>query len=175
MKKNILLLLSGLFILSFCRCKKDDKPLFEMTYTQTFEMAAGLNPIDEHVYIIRDIASDTTRFFTAGGKRVSSQLSAINPLGMKMFNVSSGAKFDFLERVSVTMFTDDDPTYEKEIFYREQIQDSRVGVELDLVPTFVDAKSMLLKGKYNLKVKLKPYINSPEFIATRCELRFGAK
>ncbi len=175
MKKYALFSLCLLVSFAFLRCKKAEQPLFEMNYVQNFEAAAGLNPIDEHVYIIRDIPSDTSRFFTANGNRKSSQLQAINPLAMRLINLSSGTRFDFLERVSVTMFTDDDPTYEKEIFYREQIYDSRVTSELDLVPTFVDAKPLLLKGYYNIKVKLKPWVASPEFMSIRCELRFGAK
>lgn len=161
-----------LFALANFRCEKE--PLgFDMTYTKEFEIFAGLNPFDTHYFVIYDIPSDTTAFFTVNNV-TKDNIKVITPKSMRMTAIFANVSYAFLNEVSVWIVSPDDPDDRKEIFYRDQIPLNEDGV-LDLIPSLSDVSEYIYKGSYHLEVRLKLNSTTTQSIDTRLDYRFRAE
>ena len=172
MKKIFLLVLPFVFL--FSNCKKDDDILFEMEYFHDFTITAGLNPFSgTHIFEITDIPSLSDALFNQNGT-TTDELNAINPGTAVLRGIFSNPENGYIQEVSVKIFSKEDPTIEREVFYRDQISLNSSG-DLGLIGTLVNAKSYLEKDDFGIRIELRLRDISPETIEMRLDFNFFAK
>ena len=169
MKKGILGLL--LAILLFARCDNGDLgPGFEMGYIQDFEIFAGLNTIDTHIFEF-DIQSNFQNYLTQRGI-TADDIETIVPKYVRFSNLSGNQEYNILNRVRINL-SNLDGTLEYEVAYREPVPlDTKF--DMDLIPTLVEVPDQLSEDKFKIKVKLNFNQTSPISIDTRMSLTFQA-
>ena len=172
MKKIFLLLFPMIFL--FSDCKKEDDFLFEMKYVNDFSISAGLNPFaGTHVFETNNISSKSVELFSQNNV-TASEISAINPGTAVLRGIFSTPEYGYIREISIKMFSPDDPNFEKEIFYHNQISLNASG-DFPLIGTLVDTKVFLEKETFGIRVELQLRDISPESIDMRLDFSFLAK
>jgi len=167
---KFLYLFSLIFLLSNC---KDEEPvLFTMAYQESFEIPAGLPTIDNHHFVLTNIATNKASLFS-GNNVTDEDIVTINPESCRLTSVLN-SEYGFLFNVSVRMYTDNPSAY-KEIFYRDNVP-TNTGGQLDLIPTLVNVRDFLVEETFTVEVVLeRPRIPSPEFIDTVIRMEFAVR
>ena len=151
MKLSNIILLS--IVVSSFACNPDEAG-FNMTYQSVFEVQAGAQPFVVQPYLITNIVTDTTLFFSANGVHSDGILS-INPAQCRLFSQLSNINFAFVDLAAVTIINPLDPNDRQEVFYRDNIPFNEDGV-LDIFPDLPDVKATLMRlPKYNLEIVLR--------------------
>jgi len=172
MKKIFLLVLPFVFL--FSNCKKDAAVLFEMEYFHDFTITAGLNPFSgTHIFEATEIPSLSDALFNQNGT-TADELNAINPGTAVLRGIFTNPDNSYIQEVSVKIFSKEDPTFEREIFYRDQVALNASG-DLSLVGTLVDAKDFLRNENFGIRIELRLRDISPETIEMRLDFNFFAK
>lgn len=166
------LLLVGLVL----GCRNDRRrTLFEMIYPNIlFEIPAGLGGGLPRVFELEDLrtnfreylqTNNTDTSFVAGIEPVSANLIALD-----------GERFDFLREVSIRICknTAEPCNMTDEVFYLDRIQETRIGNELRLLPTLIDAERILAGDRFKLEVWFYLFGTTPATIPIRMDLRFDA-
>ena len=167
---KFLYLFSLVFLLT--NCGKEEPVLFTMPYQETFEIPAGLNTIDTHHFVLANISSNKSSFFSANNV-TDEDVVTINPEACRMTSVLN-SEYGFLFNVSVRMYTDNPDAY-KEIFYRDNVP-TNTGGQLDLIPTLVNVRDFLVAESFTVEVVLeRPRVPSPEFIDTVIRMDFAVR
>ncbi len=172
MKKILLLILPMVFL--FSDCKKDDDILFEMEYFHDFTIPAGLNPFaGTHIFENSNISSNFASIFAAN--TISAEdLVAINPGTSFLQGKFASPDNGYIQEISIRIFSPDDPTIWREVFYRTNVPENASG-DLGLVGTLVDAKDFLTQETFGIRVELRLRDISPETIDMRLNFSFFAK
>ena len=172
MKKIIWLVLPFLFV--FSNCKKDENILFEMEYFYDFTITAGLNQFSgTHIFEVTDIPSLSNALFIQNGK-TAEEINAINPGTAVLKGIFSNPENGYIQEVSVKIFSKEEPTIEREVFYRDQISFNSSG-DLGLIGTLVNAKDYLEKDDFGIRIELRLRDISPETIEMRLDFNFFVK
>ena len=172
MKKIFLVALSCLFL--FSNCKKDNNSLFEMKYINDFTISAGLNPFSgTHIFERTNIPSNALDIFAQNGV-IESDLSEINPGVAILSGIFTNPDNGFIQEISIKMFPMSDPSFEKEIFYHNQIPQNSSG-DLPLIGTLVNTKDFLVEETFGIKVELRLRDFSPESVEMRLDFSFFAR
>ena len=148
MKKGILGVLA--VILLFLGCGNGDLgPGFEMNYIQDFEIFAGLNTIDTHVFEF-DIPSNFKDYLNNNGVK-EDEIETIVPKYIRFSNLSGNQDYSILNRVRINV-SNLDGTLEYEVAYREPVPlDTKF--DLDLIPTLAEVPEQLQNDKFKIKIK----------------------
>ncbi len=172
MKKIFLIALSCLFL--FSTCKKDNDFLFEMKYINDFTISAGLNPFSgTHIFERNSIPSNALAIF-AQNTTTAADLSEINPGTAILSGIFTQPDNGYIEEISIKMFPMSDPSFEKEIFYHNQIPLNSSG-DMPLIGTLVNAKDFLVEEEFGIRVELRLRDFSPESVEMRLDFSFFAR
>ncbi len=148
-KLLVLLILSSMLLL---QCNKDaNLPGFEINYFREFEIFAGLNTFETHVFQLTNFNSEYQSFLNLNGV-LAENVTQIVPKAFRITNITGNIPFDDLQRVRLFM-TKTDGTLEREIAFLEPIP-ANIGYQIDLVPTLADVKEIIESGDFNLLLKL---------------------
>ena len=172
MKKIFLLVLPFVFL--FSNCKKDDNFLFEMKYINDFTITAGLNPFSgTHIFQTDDISSMSAAIFDQNGTTAEG-IVAINPGIAVMRGIFTNPDNGYIQEISIKIFSKDDPSITREVFYNDQISLNASG-DIGLIGTLVDAKDYLVKEDFGIKIEIRLRDISPETVEMRLDFSFYAK
>lgn len=162
--------LGGLIVLLlFARCGNSDfGPGFEMNYIQDFEIFAGLNTIDTHVFEF-NIESNFKDYLNNNGVS-EEQVETIIPKYIRFSNLSGNQDYSILNRVRINV-SNLDGTLEYEVAYREPVP-LNTAFDLDLIPTLAEVPEQLKEDQFKTKIKLNFSQTSPISIDTRMFLAF---
>jgi len=161
-------------LLLFSNCRKNDDFLFEMEYINDFTITAGLNPFAGiHIFETSNIPTNSLPIFSQNGV-TEEDLSAINPGTAFMQGIFTDTDNGYIQEVSVKIFNPDDPTVEREIFYRTQVPENSSG-NLALIGTLVNAKDFLKNEEFGIRVEFRLRDISPESVDMRLDFSFFAK
>lgn len=166
--KLIILLLIPIF---FTTCKKDPIGV-TMTYQQDFEIPAGLNVFDTHVFELNGIPTNKAAFFSAGSIS-ESDITKIIPGEAALTINFANVDFYFVGEVIVEIFSRED-IVGREIFYQELIPQN-VGTRINLFPSLPDIKDFLTGDEFNVRIELRLRDITPQFIETRFDFQFRAQ
>ncbi len=154
---------------------------FDMQYPNLqFTVPAGLNTIDAHFFIIRDIPTNKAAFF---GNIDEVDIVEISPSAAIVRGVQGNlADYSFVDEIVVRICDDNDISQEnifqkcrREIFFREAIP-FNTGNRVELIPNAINLKAELIKDNFTVAVvfnRLRDF--SPLEMPTRLELIFQAK
>jgi len=168
MKK--LLFLSLLPILLFA-CG-DNFTGFDMSYRVDFEIPAGLNTFDTHVFETYNIPTNKTSFLTANSVE-EQDITRITPREARLSINFSEEDFYFVQEIIIEMFTVDDQTG-KEVFFREVIP-LNTGASIDIIPSLPEVTEFLLSERFSIRTEMRLRDISPTFIEARLEMIFFAE
>jgi len=174
MKKILLFLIPAIVL--FSNCSKNDDYQFEMRYPADFTISSGLNPLGgTHVFQINNIRSNYDNYLSEN-TATGSSIDRINPGSARLLitSITADNQFSYVSEISVKIFSNDEPDFEKEIFYHDAIPFNQSG-DLQLIPSLVDAKEFLEKDDFSIRVEFRLRDFSPETVDTRIDFSFFAK
>lgn len=170
--RNQLLVISILFSVCFFQCSSDEPvPGFEMNYFREFEIFAGLNTFETHVFQLPTFDAEYESFLNLNGI-LAEDVTQIVPKAFRITNISGNITFEDLQRVRLFM-TKTDGTLEREIAFLEPIP-TNIGYQMDLVPTLADSKEIIESGEYSLLLKLNYRDIPAQSIDARISIVFQA-
>ena len=147
----------------------DNSPSINMTYQQDFEIPAGLNTFDTHIFEINNIPTNKAAFFTGNGID-ETDITEIAPIEGEL-RVSFGQEdLFFVREVVVEIFTRDNPTG-KEIYFREQVP-LNTGQSILLIPSLPKVTDILTEDQFSVRVELLFRDITPSFVEARLNMTF---
>ncbi len=163
-----------LFIIPFLwsGCRNDEPILFELEFREDFEITAGLNTIETHHFLLRNINTNLDSYLSSFGYQ-ESDISLINPNNATLEVLFGNSDLDFVFEVSVRAYKENPLDYQ-EIFYRENVPLNTSSV-LQLLPTLVDVKKLMQEDVFNIDVAFLFRNAPPQFIDARLTLDLLAK
>lgn len=173
MKKLLFLLIIPIFFFS---CG-DDGVGFDMSYRQDFEIPAGLNTFDTHVFPFVNIPTNKNSFFTANDV-TESDITSITPREARL-NINFGDEdFYFVRQVIVEILTEELDNNGnlrwKEIYFRENVP-LNTGRSIILLPSLPQVTEELTSDQFTVRVEMLFRDISPTFIDARLEMVFLTK
>jgi hypothetical protein len=167
------------FFLTFCSIVllagcSDETPqaLFSFTKEVTLEIPAGLNTIDTHNFLERDITNEV-QLILDQRNLTWDDISRVDPgdVTLTSFDVSN---YRFIQAVSILISNPANPAVEKEMAFLEPVPINTKG-DLHLFPTLVDLKEILSGRMYTLRTKIKLRSITPVFIEARLLIEFHVR
>jgi hypothetical protein len=155
-------------------CQKDTTEIgFPMTYRSTFESQAGLIPFARHYFLLKDIQTDTIRYFQQNGI-TSNKLRGIRLEVARMDAFASAYGYRHIKEVSLWIVNQKTGA-KTEIAYRDQFTiTTTLNNTLDLLPTQVNIKDYFLSKQFTLELRVEVVTTSPELLDNQIEVRFKA-
>ncbi len=158
--------------LLFSNCNSDDNVQgFEMNYFRDFEIFAGLNTFETHVFQLTNFNAELESFLTLNGL-TRENVKEIIPKSFRITNTTGNITFEDLQRIRL-FITKTDGTLEREIAFFEPVPLS-VGYQVDLVPTLAEVTEIIDSGDFHLELKLNYRTIPPQTIDARINFAFQA-
>ncbi len=165
--RNIGVILFGLFL--FTSCEKETLVRYEVALDAEFDIPTGLNTVETHYFIIRNVPTFYLQNAALKGVDTSSivNISASRGLIRSKFQ---DVDFDFISRISIYAVSKKDATKKREMYY------------LDFVPVNTDTQLRMLSSTTQLKdmmneefIDLEVRINLRSFTTSniRAKIEFG--
>ncbi|MEO1515698.1 MAG: hypothetical protein AAFV95_11810 [Bacteroidota bacterium] len=167
--RYILFLLPLALLLGSCG-KNDEQVLFEIPYQIDFEIPAGLNTLETHVFEIRNIPTRLDSLLSSFGI-ARADIQSIEPQEAQMDVLIDGLEYGFVRQVNVWVF---DQNRQAESFFRDNVP-LNTGNRLTLIPTLLSAQDYLMEDRFNLRVELQMQDFSPQFVPTRLRFIYKVK
>jgi hypothetical protein len=139
-----------------------------------FEMPAGLTGSLPRVFEQNGLRTNFRAYLTEFNVDTA-LITGIEPISASL-TALTGERFDFLREVSVRICDAESASCNiaEEVFYLDKIQTQRVGSELRLLPTLINAERILSQERFKLEVWFYFYGVSPATIPIKMDLRFDA-
>jgi len=139
-------------------CGKDTNKKFTLRLDTNFDVPAGLNVLDAHYFIIRGLLTNYSSIINKNTIPAGAQIR-LEPERASLEDLFNQTDLDFIDKISVRIFTNDNPTDKPECFYLENIP-LNVDNYMDLFPTSFDANPFLESPEINVEVKITLKRNS---------------
>lgn len=152
-------------------CVKSEDPLFEVEHDVDFEIPAGLNNIETHIFIINNVPTHV-------GNRLDDfnltwdDVERINSAKATITGKFSNIDWDFVSSVEIDAINIHDHLDRKEIFYQEFIGFD-TNEELRLLSSLSDIKSILENPTMKLEIQLRFKQFTPATLDTRFTYSFN--
>ncbi len=133
-------------------CSSDRTPLFEVQNEVNFILPGGLNTIETHVFVIRDVPT----FFRSGLTTNGFSESDVVSIGATRATIASSGQvgdFSFMSRVSVRAISQSDSDLNKEMFFLENIPFNQSG-ELRLFSSITELVDILREDVIDLEIRI---------------------
>lgn len=172
-KKIKSIALKAIFILgcifSSLSCSKDvPLSVFEMPFENLrFTIPAGISPFDAHFFIIRDIKLNKAFFYDQGDVSDPTQVRIV-PGSARLTQFQSNVDLEFIERISVQMFTPAEPDLNIELFYRDPVP-FKNGPGLNLVPNLTEIQDVTEDDEISLRIRMQLRYAPPEFVEVQLD------
>lgn len=168
MKKLFLLLLP---VLMFSNCGKELETLADLSYTVQFEIQAGLNPFTIWELPINNIPNNNNSFLNAANVSPEEIERIVGKTGI-MSTVFSGANLDFIQNITVEIFSDD-PDDATEILYRDQVNENTEN-EVGLNASLPNVQRHLMDETFGIIITIRPRRSATQTIDARLDFVLGA-
>ena len=167
MKKSLFLILLPILLYS---CG-DQLTGFDITYRTDFEIPAGLNNFDTHVFEF-PFPSNKNAFLTANGVE-EQDITRITPKEARLSINFSDEDFYFIQQIVIEIFTISD-IKGKEVFFREAIP-LNTGTSITIIPSLPEVTDILLGETFFIRTEMRFRDISPTFVDSRLEMIFFAE
>jgi hypothetical protein len=161
-----LLLISGLQ----CSCNGDEgQELILVPFQVQFEVPAGLNPALEHRVLITNIQNSFVGLLEQNGIDTS-RISAVTAGNGQFLEMNGVMDLNFLLELEIRIFSNLNPDYSKEIYYRNNIP-INTGSTLDLFPSLSNIEDIIFEPGMSLEITFKR-LNGPTPATTDVRFTF---
>jgi hypothetical protein len=139
-----------------------------------FDMPAGLAGSLPRVFEVNGLQTNYRAYLNEFSVDTA-LITGIEPISA-ILTALTDERFDFLREVSVRICDADSPSCNvaEEVFYLDNIQNQRIGSELRLLPTLINAERVLSQDRFKLEVWFYFFGVSPSTIPIKLDLRFDA-
>ena len=170
------------FILFFSflqlNCKKTERGfqiLYRSTPNSQYDIPVGLDIFASHYFVVNNILSDTTIFFSANNL-TAKQLGRITPSTMFMRAVYQDGTYDYISSVEVSIFDPARPNLtEQIIFYNDNVLPN-TGTQITLIPNDVDVTPFIVQGRsFSIRTRIRLRDTPQRTITTGWGINFFAR
>lgn len=155
----------------FQSCGKETIPKkFTVRLDRTFEVPAGLNYIDAHYFVLDEIPTFYDQIIGQQNVPAGAKITLV-PERASITSLFNDIDFDFIDKVAIRIYTNNNPKDKPEAFYIEYIPNS-VDNELQLIPTSFDAKPFLEYGIVNAEIRFFFKRTTPQSMNLRIVMDF---
>ena len=140
-------------------CKKGNvQPLFEIESVASFTIQAGLNTVETHHFLVKNLTSSFQAQLETRNLSLD-DLSIIKPLSMVITSLDPDIEFSFISSVTTNMYMVD-PDKGLEIYFREPVPINTKST-LELFPSLLNIKDIISQPLFNIDVmlRLRTFIN----------------
>ncbi len=172
MRANLcLLLFCGFCVVSSLGCRKDSfVKKFGIRLERDFSVPAGLDILDAHYFVLSEMPTFYANLIAQEDVPDGAKVSLV-PEKALITSRFGNIDFDFIEKVSVKIYTNANIDDKAEAFYIEYIPKSVDG-ELALIPTSFEALPFLKDGLVNAEVKFLFKITTPQQLDLHIQMDF---
>ena len=168
----------GLSILAFSflqlSCNKDNDiaPGYDMLFQRQFDIPAGISPFDVHHFQLKNIPTNWDDYLAEHNK-TSDQISGVITAEASIGGVYGDADLSAIEKVSVRVYDETNPSDYLEIAYRDPAPfDS--GNILKLVPSLANSKRFFTGARFSVDVVIYLRKNTEIINEVRLDLKMRA-
>ncbi|MCB0527311.1 MAG: hypothetical protein KDC61_11130 [Saprospiraceae bacterium] len=175
MKYPFCYLLSGivlLFLSGSCNKADDQAPGFDMFYQREFFIPPGIGIFDVHHFQMENIPTTYNQLLDQHGKKTEDITGVITAKG-SIGGTFGDADLDFIDKVSVRVYDESDPSDWIEIAYRDPMP-LDPGNNFALIPSLADAKRFMSKSRFSIDVVLWLRNTTQEESQVRLDLQMKA-
>ena len=135
----------------FLSCNKSDDPGrgVDLVFRKQFEIPAGLGVFDVHHFYLRDVPTHFASTL-ALANITADQVARVTTTEGNLSGVFGDANLDFIDRVSVRVYTNDPADY-LEVGYRDPAPIDP-GNAMGLIPSLADSKEFISAATVNFDV-----------------------
>lgn len=162
-----------LVTLSVCHfsCGRDNfVKKFGIRLDRNFDVPAGLDYIDAHYFVLNEISTFYDQIIAQEAVPDGATISLV-PEKAVITSLYNNVDFDFVDKVSVRIYTNNNPDDKAEAFYIEYIPNTVDG-ELQLIPTSFEALPFLKSGLVNAEVRFFFKRTTPQVLNLRIVMDF---
>ena len=150
--KQSIICLSLLSVIFLTSCSKENNNVFDFRLQSVLELPIGLNTIETHYFILRDIPT----FYAA-----NLQARGLSSDNVKIVNASrgifsprfNGSDLNFIRAVTVSAISKKPPYNKIEMFYQEDVPFNQKE-ELKMLTSLGDLKNLMAEEKIDLEIRL---------------------
>lgn len=158
-------------------CRQDERErIFDLVYPNIpFELPAGLPSGLVPRALVQDGFSSNLRYYLDTYQTDTSAIAGIFPFSATIRSLD-GSDLNFFQEISVRICPQGSTscTQADEVFYIDNLQQSRTGPQIRLLPTLINAKRHFAKDRFKLEVWFFLQYPSPRAIPCRLEMTFEA-
>lgn len=149
-------------------CDSNDPVLFELEMEVDFEIPAGLNTIQRHIFEVKNVPTRIA-LYGANLETVSRIHAHDATIGGRLGN----ANFGIVDNISVWMISRVDPDLRKEIFFQEFVDFDHMG-ELNLFSSISEVQDIISDDFVDLEIQFFFRTFTPQNIDSRLSMNFKA-
>ena len=166
-----ILVIFSLIAVTIISCQKDTSFRYEVGLTADFAIPSGLNTVETHYFIIRNVPVFYKFNADRNGVDVATITNVLASRGL-MRSTFSEADYDFISRVSVYAVSRKDPTVKREMYYLDFVP-VNTGREMKMLSSTTQLKEILSEEFIDLEVRLNFRSISPSLLSTRIEFGYA--
>jgi hypothetical protein len=138
---------------------------FSIRLDRNFEVPAGLDYLNAHYFVLDEIPTFYQQVVNQQNVPAGTKITLV-PESAVISSIYNDVDFDFVDKVSVRIFTNTNVKDKPEAFYIEYIP-TTVDGELRLIPTSFDAQPFLKDGIVNAEVRFFFKRTTPQLMNLR--------
>ena len=161
MKKKFNGQFSIFVVLSFIllSCGSDRQELFIINNEIEFFVPGGLNTIETHVFVIRNVPSFYRSNLSVNGAS-DEQITSISPTRARLQGTFGVIDYDFIDEISVRAVSKTDPGLNREMYFQDRIPFNHSG-DLELFSSISELKEILSEEIFDMEVRIRFRQSSP--------------
>lgn len=165
--KNYLL---GVLVV-FCglSCGGGETPLFVMEVDAELIIPAGLNSLDSHYFIVRDVPTRIANYAV----NTFNDIDRIQSSNARLQGRVQEIDYSIVDQITIDVISKSDPSNQKEIFYNNLIPFNR-DEELTLLSSLSNVSDILTEDLIDLEIRLIFKTFTPTELDTRLFMTFNA-
>ncbi len=165
----VLILLAA--IMTVTSCEKDTPVRYEVGLSADFDIPSGLNTVETHYFLIRNIPVLYKFNADRNGVDTSTIVNVLASRGL-MRSVFSDADYNFISRVQVYAVSRRDPTLKREMYYLDFVPNN-TGRELKMLSSTTQLREILGEEFIDLEVRLNFRTITTSRLSTRIEFGYA--
>lgn len=169
-----------LILLFFCflsvlSCRSDRRLVsFFMYYPNiNIRIPSGLSGILPRVYAVEAVPTNIKNFLPAGLD--TALITRIEPTSARLITLDESIPFYWLRELSIRICQEKSVSCQtaEEVFYQNELALRRPAIEIDLFPTLINARKMLIRNSFKLEIWFYLQDITPREIPARLEMQFA--
>ena len=137
----------------FLSCTKGQQLLFEVNNEVEFVMPGGLNTIETHIFVIRDIPTFFEPNLNSFGFRVE-DVASINATRATILGSFQAIDYDFIGEIAIRAKSPKNPSLNREMFFMENIPFNHRG-ELRLFSSITDLTEIMKEKVFDMEIRIR--------------------